>query len=177
MFCSVFRRFKPTTPLRRYGNLTWMFCVPKTTANTKLQLGLFFVPRYLSQTAVLNFHKICGLWHCSHPPNYPNLPILFVSPIAFSKKSRYICGGESQRSTLPLKGSPLSNLLKIVSVDGLTPLSDGHRESQGFHHSTGSGVSLLCLCCNCNIHLLHFQEITLYLLYDKVVMSKYRFIT
>ena len=129
MFCSVFRRFKPTTPLRRYSNLTWMFCVPKTTANTKLQLGLFFVPRYLSQTAVLNFHKICGLWHCSHPPNYPNLPILFVSPIAFSKKSRYICGGESQRSTLPLKGSPLSNLLKIVSVDGLTPLSDGHRES------------------------------------------------
>ena len=120
MFCSVFRRFKPTTPLRRYSNLTRIFCVPKTTANTKLQLGLSFVPRYLSQTAVLNFHKICGLWHCSHPPNYPNLPILFVSPIAFSKKSRYICGVESQRLTHP-KGFSFVKSAEKGFECGLTP--------------------------------------------------------
>lgn len=64
--------------------------------------------------------KICGLWHCSHPPNYPNLPILFVSPIAFSKKSRYICGGESQRLTHP-KGFSFVKSAEKGFECGLTP--------------------------------------------------------
>lgn len=142
---------------------------------------------------------ICGLWRCTHSPNYPNHPILSASPIAFSEKSRYICvrklkvthssfiklaergldgltplirwpSGSARLSKStgqriyfrcfccnilinshliiviprnhvifavvkvkgqlsPKKGSPLSNLLKIVSVDGLTPYSGGHRES------------------------------------------------
>ncbi len=132
MFYSIFRRFKPTTPLRRYSNLTRMFCVPKTTANTKLQLGLFFIPRYLSSPVALNSHKsvwtvalIIRLFHT------PNLPISPASPIAFSKKSRYICGGESQRLTHP-KGFSFVKSAEKGFECGLTPLSDGHRVSRAF---------------------------------------------
>ncbi len=53
----------------------------------------------------------------------------------FGSNSNYICGVESQRVTLPSKGSPLSNLSKNVFASGLTPLSDGHRELTGLSTS------------------------------------------
>ena len=85
--------------------------------------------------------------------------------IVFFKKSRYICSGESQRVTLPLKGSPLSNLLKkgVCVRFNISQTEMAVESQQGFHHSTGSGAFLRCLCYNCNIFTYCvFQEIVLY---------------
>lgn len=77
----------------------------------------------------------------------PNLPISPASPIAFSKKSRYIC-----RRKLKVTHSSFIKLAER-GLDGLTPLIRWPSGSARLSKSTGQRICFRCFCCNILISL------------------------
>ena len=99
----------------------------RLSADIATSQGYFVSPKR-PQTRNSNWGCLSSLDTCHKQPfstsikyvDCGNLPILFVSPIAFSKKSRYICGGESQRLTHP-KGFSFVKSAEKGFECGLTP--------------------------------------------------------